>query len=79
MKEWKSINLNETVRFKLKPEGEKIWLDYWREFSTGKQPTLPKTEDGWREDQLWHLMQVFGKHIHLGFDLPIETKIQVQL
>lgn len=78
--EWTKANLNNKVRFKMKPMGEQIWLNYWRPYSGDKEPTLPLADaEGWITDQLWCVSAIFGEHFANGFDVPIETEIQIQL
>lgn len=77
------FNVNEYVRVKLTERGRQILLDeaaeFRREHPQVKSPhSLPKEdEEGWSKWQMWSLMQHFGPHIHLGFDPPFETEIDI--
>lgn len=35
--------------------------------------------DGWRQMQLWRVMELFGPHTGLGVRCPIETTIKFEL
>jgi hypothetical protein len=78
---WKSINVNDKVRFKFLNNGERIWRDYWQPHCGGRDPldSIPADADGWREEQLWRVMTIFGPHLRNGFRNPMETEIQVQV
>lgn len=36
----------------------------------------PKEVDGWWEDQMWSIMQLFGPHQFLGGNPPFDTVIE---
>jgi hypothetical protein len=80
MTEWKSINVNDKVRFKFLNNGERIWREYWAPYSGGRDPLdyIPADADGWREEQLWYVMTILGPHLRNGFNNPMETEIQVR-
>ncbi len=68
------INLNDTVEVVLSKFGAKIYNDWWNDPDFNWRTTelsAKKTGDKLRA-QLWHLMQVFGPHIHLGGNAPFE-------
>lgn len=67
------FNINYHIKVKLKPEGVKIYKEFWKEFAPNKEPDLDA--EGYYQTQLWALMEVFGQHIHFGFDQPFETEI----
>ena len=79
-----SFNLNESVRVRLTDHGKRLYRQDWeRKFkpyvAQGLQVTYhPPKEDaeGWSEWQLWHLMQEFGPHLHLGCNPPFDLTIQ---
>lgn len=84
-KDWRSFNLNNYVRIKLKPEGLRILKEQHDELYSvitargGKRREFePPTADadGWVKMQLWCLMQDFGPYIRLGAEAPFETEIQ---
>ena len=63
------INLNETIKVKLTPLGAEI---YYKQFDdVNKQrgreickPQMPRIDkDGYTEFQLWHFIELYGKHI----------------
>jgi len=76
---WAKININDKMRFQLTERGKKIWLDYWRPYTGGEEPTLPQETDGWCSGQMWSVMSVFGPHFSCGADIPIKTEILVEV
>ena len=87
MSEWVSVNLNDFVRIKLNETGLRIHRSNYDELEGriksrgGKiyDYRAPKTdENGWHRQQLWSVMQDYGKHIYLGCEAPFETTIEVQ-
>ena len=63
------INLNETIKVKLTPYGAEI---YYKQFDDvnkhcGREickPQMPRIDkDGYTEFQLWHFIELYGKHI----------------
>lgn len=78
------FNINNKVRVKLTDHGRAIHAAddalFWASTDYPNPPeyTPPKEdEDGWSEWQLWTLMEAFGKHTHLGFDLCFEPTIEL--
>ena len=72
------FNLNNCALVKLTPNGRKIWLDYWRPYSGGKEEQMlddATDAEGYFREQLWAIMQVFGPHIRMGCNPPFETEI----
>ena len=63
------INLNETIKVKLTPLGAEIYYkqfdelnkQYEREICKPQMPRIDK--DGYTEFQLWHFIELYGKHI----------------
>lgn len=63
------INLNETIKVKLTPYGAEIYYkqfdelnkNYGREICNPQMPRIDK--DGYTEFQLWHFIELYGKHI----------------
>lgn len=80
MSEWQNINLNDQIRCKLTPLGEKVWRDFWAPYDRGRDSLdmLPACDDGWREVQLWRFASVFGPHMENGAKLVVETTVQVR-
>ncbi len=76
MKHLRELNLNSEVWFKLNPRGRSIveksesayLLKIWDE---------KKDDDGYTREQLWTVMNIFGPHLVMGFDQPIETVIKI--
>jgi hypothetical protein len=72
-----SVNLNDTVRFKITPTG---WQYIGKVNATdpiySRYPMRFKVDErGFSEAQLWSVMQFFGPAISLGGMPPIETEI----
>lgn len=76
-----TINLNDEVKIKLKDQGiEILKQEHERINQLLKRKDkfeLKLDEDGYYKEQLWRIMQVFGKYIALGADVPFETDIIV--
>jgi hypothetical protein len=76
------VNLNQKVSFKLTSYGAKI-LDKHKEKLFDIMPdvgmeaindyTCPINKDGYRESQLWQLMQIFGDKMFIGDDTPFKN------
>ncbi len=86
--EWHDLNLNDVVRVKLTGVGRKMHREHHEELAEfmreRKGPfhdyTPPKEDaDGWYETQLWSLAHDYGEKMSLGFDVPVETTIQVRV
>ena len=77
------FNINETVHVRLTDRGRAIHRQEFDDLSTqfpncGLTYSPPREDaDGWSEWQLWHLMEMFGPHIHLGGEQPFETNIVI--
>ena len=65
------INLNDNVRIRLTDLGRKKLKD------NGRYQFLEEDADGWSEWQLWDVMSTFGPSMTLGFEIPLETTIEV--
>lgn len=72
------ISLNDNVKVKVTEEGEKRAREDYKAL-TGKDDKLPleRDEDGWTEDQLWHLMSTYGPHIFLGGPNILEMEMEI--
>lgn len=76
-------NINEDVQVQLTDHGRRIHREQHDEFNKSfphlkLKYTKPKEDNGgWSKWQLWHLMQVFGPHIHLTMDNPFNLTIQL--
>ena len=74
------LNLNSTIRFKLTDKGRELhkydYDEFWSYHSN--RPTsvvyrpLEEDEEGYSKMQLWDFMNIFGKYIILGCELPVE-------
>lgn len=76
------FNINNNVRIRLTPKGRKIWAHRYDELNkyyveTVFKPEYPKEVDGWFEEQLWVIMNVFGPHLYNGGALLFETEIEI--
>lgn len=64
------LNLNDIVKVKLTKIGLTIYMDHIERYA----PSLPlypmRDSEGFVEFQLWDLMSIFGKRIHIGCDAP---------
>jgi hypothetical protein len=74
------LNLNDTVKLKIKPKGFEILRhehEDLRKTFPKMEPFIPPANDaeGYHHMQLWRVMELFGPHIHIGFDAPIETEL----
>ena len=63
------INLNETIKVKLTPYGAEIYYKQFDELNKQRgreicKPQMPRIDkDGYTEFQLWHFIELYGKHI----------------
>lgn len=77
------FNINNEVQVKLTDHGKDIY--YHRDDELKKKyrqeiikPKYPEVDnEGYTKFQLWDLMYIFGKHIHMGCELPFETEIEI--
>lgn len=73
-----TINLNDTVKFKLTDYGKDIWYHQYDNLNrvAGKEvikPSYPKVdEDGYTSMQLWCFMELYGPHIRWNAKNVIE-------
>lgn len=59
------LNLNIACKFVLTEEGAKVWNDQYLVIPAEYRPA-PKCADEKVSSQLWVVMSVFGKFIHIG-------------
>jgi len=77
------FNINNNVKVQLTETGKKILRENFDKLYTdyGRNPPkfkLPKEDkNGWSIWQLWVLINEFGNHMHMGFDLPFKTVIDI--
>lgn len=89
MKRRARFNINDPVRVRLTPEGLAIHRSDWQGFVASLPPEARDTmgdykppeidADGFWSTSAWHLMQLFGPHIHLGAHVPFETWIEFEV
>lgn len=71
-----SINLNQSVKVKLSDVGLKILSEHYSQydFKTHNIEFKQSIDDeGHFKTQLWDLMNIFGKHIHMVYPNPFES------
>jgi hypothetical protein len=64
------FNINNYVKVKLTPMGKEILKETYFE-------NIAEDDNGWSRWQLWELMLIFGKHLHMGLDNPFEIEIKL--
>ena len=72
------FNINDRVKVKITPEGEKCWIKYYESIKKMgyKIPEIRRDEDGYTDMVLWSVMAMFGPKMMTGCDLLIETEIK---
>lgn len=80
MSAWKQWNLNDQVRFKLTNKGRTFVDELNRSHPVySKHPLVYAPDsDGWIESSLWQFAYVFGAEFTMGFDLVVETSIELR-
>lgn len=78
------LNLNDMVKVIIKPKGyEALRLEHEELFAKYPNigPFVPPSSDadGFHHMQLWRVMEVFGPHIHMGCEVPIDTYLVVKI
>jgi hypothetical protein len=68
------INLNDPVEVVLTAQGAQIWNKYWEDIPAVYRPEVEQ-EGGVLREQLWHLFEVFAKHISLGKEFPFKQGV----
>lgn len=75
-------NLNNSIKVKLKPLGEQIYRDWFKQYEQYgiKVEPIPlrMDEDGWTEFQTWEFIGIFGSHVHLGMPELFETTVLIE-
>lgn len=78
------FNVNDHVKVRLTERGRTLLRKNHDKLFAPVPPAarmeffLPEEDaEGWSEWQLWCLMQEFGPHMHMGFDPPFETTIEL--
>lgn len=74
-----AVNINDYVWVRLTGFGWKVFDDNHRALGLDPAPyrAIIGAPDGWQRFQLWHLMEVFGPHCHLGLDSGFFDRQQV--
>lgn len=75
------FNINNYVKVKLTDYGRQLYFQWWEDLNKKLnmriEPKYPvEDEDGYFKDSLWSLMEVFGRHFHMGGKLPFATNIE---
>jgi hypothetical protein len=72
-----SININGYVLIKPNEEGFKIWHEYYQGYTDKTIEDYKKgvDEDGYVRMQLWEVMKIFGEHLSMAHESPINTTI----
>lgn len=85
MQEYQNFNINDCVKVKLTEKGKYIYYHQFDDMNVdilkrGGKPLNPielkYDDEGYVEFQMWHLMEIFGKHLFNGCDIPFETTIK---
>ena len=75
----KVFNINNIIKVKLTDRGKDIYYHQHDELNKyyGKEIIKPRypdvDEDGFTRFQLWHFMEIYGPHTHIGMDNFIEN------
>lgn len=65
------MNLNDRVRIKLRGQGHTI-LE-----CMAKTYGYPYIKEEYKDLQLWEVMQIFGPHLSMSHNPPIETEMEL--
>lgn len=68
------VNLNQRVRVRIRPLGEKMWAKHYTDLDC-PVPPIPTGQTA--DMQLWEVMSIFGSSMGIGFDLSIDPDIKV--
>lgn len=88
MQEYQDFNINDYVKVKLTEKGKYIYYHHFDDMNalilkTGGKPLNPieleYDDEGYTKFQMWHLMEIFGKHLFNGYDVPFETTIKFEV
>ena len=75
----KVFNINNIIKVRLTDRGKDIFYHQHDELNDfyGKEILKPRypdvDEDGFTSFQLWHFMEIYGPHTHIGMDNYIEN------
>ena len=74
--QWVKVNLNNKVRFRITELGRKfITENYSPQLA---EAMFPNWQSGETETQIHCLMAEFGPHMKIGFNVPIETVVELE-
>jgi hypothetical protein len=85
-KRYLSFNLNKVIRFKLTDQGLAIHRADWEEINSLSQGGLarlgpyqtPKVDDeGYTEEQMWKVMEIYGSAMGMGLGLPFDLTVLI--
>ena len=88
MKEYLDFNINNYVKVKLTEKGKYIYYHQFDDMNEdilkmGGKPLNPielkYDDDGYTEFQMWHFMEIFGKHLYNGCNIPFYTTIKLEI
>ena len=68
-------NINETVKVVLTKKGAEILNDFYEHMPLFAIPKEKYKEDDEYSTEMWHLFNIFGKHIFLGCDIPFKDNV----
>jgi hypothetical protein len=75
------INLNDTIRFRIRPRGVKLYEDHYTKYGLTPPPLKREGEtiaDRMIEMQLWEFANIFGPGMMMGADPPVETTVEIR-
>jgi hypothetical protein len=76
---WRPLNVNARVKVKLTPRGYQAYECHMAELGGGALSLIPRVDaEGWYEDELWSIANIFGAAMWHGCEVPFETQILVK-
>lgn len=78
MTEYAKANLNDYIKVKLTEYGRMIYRESFVSFGL-QEPKINVDEDGYTRLQIWDFMYTFGDKMRMGFELPCETNVEIQI
>ena len=88
MQEYQYFNINDYVKVRLTDRGKYLYQHRFDSLNAkilrdGGEPIIPAEleydNDGYTEFQLWHLMEIFGRHLFNGCEIPFEITIKFEV
>ncbi len=88
MKEYQDFNINDYVKVKLTEKGKYIYYHQFDDINERIRKIggnllnpieLKYDDEGYVELQMWHFMEIFGKHLCNGCDIPFYTTIKLEI